>query len=239
MTRCCSARSEPISVRSDELCDSDVNCAICALPASSSRPSSRCAWARMATVSVPSGKGAPVVMRTHSPGPTRSPWAKPAYCCPTSRRRVGPSEARLACANATPSIRLLSNDGRSIGARTASASTRPTMSARAVCMSPSEASTLLAGAVVLPGTGPRSPDATRRAAQQAEVAARKAEQLATVAVEKASAEGKELARSAESAEPRAAGAPRGGGAPGPRAPAPQQSKSSEGGRKWAGGTGPS
>ncbi|MNV65641.1 hypothetical protein D3C71_1583500 [compost metagenome] len=31
-------------------------------------------------------------------------------------------------------------------------------------MSPSEASTLLAGAAALPGTGPRSPDATRRAA---------------------------------------------------------------------------
>ncbi|MNV46961.1 hypothetical protein D3C71_1388090 [compost metagenome] len=42
--------------------------------------------------------------------------------------------------------------------------TLPTMLARATCMSPSDASTLLAGAVALPDTVPRSPDATRRAA---------------------------------------------------------------------------
>ena len=69
-------------------------------------------------------RGAPVVMRTHPPGPGGGAAGPPANCSPRRSSQPSPA-ARSAWRNANPSIAELSKPGTAIRARTSPASTRP------------------------------------------------------------------------------------------------------------------
>ena len=97
-----------------------------ASPAGTSTMSpSSTALSLISTVSVPSGMGAPVVMRTHWPVAGARPRSRPANCSPARRSAVAASGCKSAWRRAKPSIALLSKPGKATGATTSAANTRP------------------------------------------------------------------------------------------------------------------